>query len=246
MSLACYKDYSLVINPAVTPVTAPNEYWRFDSLSGGNYIGSIHSTVATPNAVTSIAGIISNGVESTTTFPSWVTTGGSANLGIGNVGCSASIWFKQINAPHVSITGGPILTITWPDTRYLFVEFNWSGDPPVLPIGGLSFPGGGAVTGSAITVGDWYHLVVTVNFSTKIVTFYINGVSVGTTGYTTNPTLNQGAGSLSLAMVNFFGTNAEGQDAAADELGWWSNHILTPTEVTTLYNGGSGARPSGA
>jgi hypothetical protein len=241
VSIACYKNYSMVVNPSIT---VPQEYWRLDSLSGGKYVGSIAGVQVTPSNTAIGSGIISNGIEAIGGSFVTATSAGNVALALGTIGASLSCWFKQVNAPHVPTLGGPEVDIKWTGGSSLILYFNYSNDPPVIPSGGYDngIGGGAVINGPSITVGNWYFLVVTFELATKNVSFYINGSLVSTSVSTTSQTA-KASGSLS-----YFGTivgNA-GEDNITDEIGYWGNHVLTAGEVTTLYNGGVGARPPGA
>lgn len=239
MSLSCYKDYSMVVNPGITP---PSEYWRLDSLSGGKYVGSITGLQLTPTNIASISGVISNAVDSNSTIGNGsMSSAGSAALSIGTTGCSLSVWQNQIAAPHIIATGGTNLRIQWPDAKSIYSQLNYTNDPPVTFDGGVAITGG-ILSGPVVTVSTWNLMVVTLNISTNTVSLYINGSFYTSAVIPTNPTNPQATGSLSFQGV----TTGPGEDCAIDEIGYWGNHVLTAAEVTALYNGGSGARPPGA
>lgn len=96
-----------------------------------------------------------------------------------------------------------------------------------------------STTTDFLAVNTWYHIVYTKTGTTSA--WYINGVSK-------TPTANLSTGGLTTSAGYFrIGTYAGGTggvgnrqfDGVIDEVGIWSR-VLTSTEVTTLYNSGSG------
>ncbi len=94
--------------------------------------------------------------------------------------------------------------------------------------------GGAIADTNALSLATWYHVVVTRDDDGNTI-FYING------------TAKDSAASNSVSHVNTDVFLADSElhqantifDGVMDEVGIW-NRILTPSEVTQLYNGGSG------
>ena len=79
----------------------------------------------------------------------------------------------------------------------------------------------------------WNHVVMTFNHAAKSISMYLNGVLVGSA---TAPALNI----LTIPFVmGDDGTQDNNGQCAVDELDVW-NRILTPAEITDLYNSGTG------
>lgn len=88
---------------------------------------------------------------------------------------------------------------------------------------------------TALTVGTWYHIVITRSAS-KAMTLYLNGSSVAS-GFT-------GGSSANALNRTVLGGASDSQTSAnalckIDETGAWSR-ALSSTEVTQLYNSGNG------
>jgi hypothetical protein len=86
--------------------------------------------------------------------------------------------------------------------------------------------GGGFFSGFSINDGLWHNVLATFDGTTT--TLYVDNNIVGTNNATLNtiPT--------TLKFMRFQVNNTD-----IDEVGFW-NRVLTPTEITTLYNAGAG------
>ncbi len=96
--------------------------------------------------------------------------------------------------------------------------------------------------GHSIVFGDWEMWTVTLKNATNNLTFYFNGVPIvsGTDGHTgDNPSWNTYIGGRYLATTQFC---LRGQ---LDEMMYW-NRELSPAEVSTLWDGGTGTFYSAA
>lgn len=92
--------------------------------------------------------------------------------------------------------------------------------------------GGGVARTTVLNDGNWHHIVSTFNKTTKEVVYYVDGNVEGTMTFP--------------SYINHFGIAiGSGGDLSyyffnglVDECSVWSN-VLTPTEVTSLYNSGT-------
>jgi hypothetical protein len=84
------------------------------------------------------------------------------------------------------------------------------------------------------STATWYHISVVYNAAAGTALFYVNGSQQGTTQTGMETSIFNGGDALWIGR-------GEGKylDGVMDELGIWSR-ALTSTEVTSLYNGGSG------
>ncbi len=89
----------------------------------------------------------------------------------------------------------------------------------------------------AASLGAWANLVLTYNVSTKDAILYVNGGSPVT----------QNLGGLTMnSTTNPFriGSDPGGADIVTacqlDQAGFWKGRVLSPTDITNLYNGGAG------
>ncbi len=86
-----------------------------------------------------------------------------------------------------------------------------------------------------ILANSSYHLVLTHNFTTGNVTLYING-SIENSSIL-NAGILKGSDNLTLGSKSTPDTFFDG---TLDEVGFWINRILSPSDVSALYNGGDG------
>lgn len=236
MSVSCFKNYSLTINQSIPP---PQVYWTFDSLVGGKYVDSISGVQFTPTNISSATGIINNGIRSNVN-PGSMSAGPSAAMALGATGGSLTAWYKMITAPNLAgFTDGPGFIMSWASGHFLANGLIYTNVPPVFATG-TWIPPKVDIT-SAINVGDWVFIATTIKISTKTLITYVNGSSIGSLVVATVPPV-QATGSITFSGV----VTSTGIDYLADEVGYWGNRVLTPTEVAAIYNGGIGARPPGA
>lgn len=102
----------------------------------------------------------------------------------------------------------------------------------------LQVAGVGSIADSntALSTGTWYNVGVTFDDATNAVTYFLNGVADGTT--TNSGALSNVTASFNVGRRSY--TGYEGYfDGIIDELGIWGK-ILSSTEITDLYNSGSG------
>jgi hypothetical protein len=120
-------------------------------------------------------------------------------------------------------------------TSFFVSEVN-SGTPRALKT--QSGVGSIVATGGAITAGVWNHIVV-VFTSTTSITVYVNGVATTGTGSNTPGSLN----ATDLGALNHDGTIINFANGAIAYPAAWKGYAATPTDVSTLYNGGAGFNP---
>jgi hypothetical protein len=82
-----------------------------------------------------------------------------------------------------------------------------------------------------VSASNWYHVVFTFNNTTKAMTIYVNTVS-DTTTFT--------AGGTVVGNTNSDFIIGNGVNGLVDQVGIWKNRILSPSDVSLLYNGGAG------
>jgi hypothetical protein len=204
-------------------------YWKLDE-SSGNAVDSIGSVTGTNTGVDFSAGKINNGAD---------FGGGTDKISLGNnfnfsSSFSISLWFQ------ITTTSGELRLITKGDSagnQYQWgIQMNGSGNvSPALwngsGAGYLSFVGS-----SSISLNTWYHYVLTYNSSTTTLTGYLNGSSDGSDNTTNGSWLTSGSANCLL------GARADNDSPLTGRLDEVSifNRALTATEVTELYNSGSG------
>lgn len=101
----------------------------------------------------------------------------------------------------------------------------------------------GVETGSSnitFVTNQWYHIVFTYSNDSSRGLIYVNGINCRgwhNNRIFVNPTLVQP--NRYITAGNSYGGARVGIDGKIDEIGYW-NRVLTPTEVSTLFNNGSG------
>lgn len=156
-------------------------------------------------------------------------------MGIDGGACSISLWVKMNGADIASSVQVPFqqANTSTQTANQIFYDFN--GGTRRLRFQRTKYSVGDQQLDYTITLGttNFYHLVYTYDGAT--ITGYVNGVSVGTAA---------ASGSGSSGGVSGFrlaDSTATGLPASMyiDEVGVWSR-ALSSTEVSQLYNGGSG------
>lgn len=214
-------------------ITNPISYWKLDE-SSGNAADSVGSrTLTNTNSVGYVSAKINNGADfgASNTNKRLLYTVDS--LGISTGAISISGWVKMSTEIGSGIT------------RFFehrngangianYVEYDFNGGTRRINIGRDRTGSAIEVARNTITLGttNYTHFVMTYDGST--VTGYINGSSIGTVA-------SSGTGS---AITDGFcvGATVNGflfASAIIDEVGIW-NVALSASEVTSLYNGGSG------
>jgi len=215
-------------------------YWKMDE-SSGTAADSVASNTLTNNAtVTYTAGKINNAAtyNGTTQYHS-ITDASQTGLDItGNLSISFWINFSSYAGATLYMPITKINFATAGASRAYAVEIN------VTASNKLDFEGGGGSgsvrKGVAWTpsTGTWYHIVVVYTAAAGTVDFYINSTAqTQQTGFNTS-LANSGdaftiGAALDTAVVSYQ------IPGSIDEVGIW-NRAITSTEVSSLYNSGSG------
>jgi len=202
-------------------------YWKFDETSGTTAVdshGSNNGTVNNARVFTSeITGKINTGVDFTG-GNDWIASNNNIGLS-GSQPKSFSFWVYPTNVAinqfliHTGgeSTAGATFGLKLESKRLFFI--GWGG------------AGRDYNTGTDLVANQWQHIIVTYNGSN--VNTYVNGTPTATTNQaltlnTTNSVINIGRR-----------PGGEYTSAYFDEIGIW-NKTLNSTEITALYNSGSG------
>lgn len=209
-------------------ITTPLEYWKLD-VSSGNDTGAVAGLTATNTSVTYSTGKINNGA---------VYNGSAYHTISDNTAIkptsdiSISLWVNitSTSSYQMLLAKGENAG----DTRSY--EIRCFGTTTQLEV--QMRTGGGSYiqfrTTTAIGTGTWTHIVITRTGATNKI--YINGVSDTLAANTTQTTsIDYSTDALWFGQRNG-GLRFNGN---LDEIGIW-DVALTSTEVTDLYNGGSG------
>jgi len=89
--------------------------------------------------------------------------------------------------------------------------------------------------------GEWHHIVFTANGSSNSGKIYVDGTSKDVTNVTqtTPDNFSNFVYDFVIGATNDEGTVTNFIDADLDEIGFW-NRVLSPTEITALWNSGNG------
>lgn len=210
-------------------------YYKLDESSGNPADSSGNSrTLTNNNSVSFVAAKINNGADF-----------GSANTSkyfsradsFGNTGGALSIstWIKLSTA----IGGATRYDIVFLQNNTTDISYGiWyepNGGTPLVRFlrTRINVIDQSVATAQTLTVGTWYHLVLTYDGTT--VTGYINGISIGTiaaSGNGSGTNLDNFAIGAAIGSGNYV-------KGVMDEVGVWTR-ALSSTEVSQLYNSGSG------
>jgi hypothetical protein len=207
-------------------------YWNLDDDGSGN-VSLVDSTgngytLTNNNGVTLGTGIIGGDAVFSGIGNQYL---GPVTLGIQN-SYSVGVWLKW-----AGFTGNGVHQIFYSSASELGMQFffNESNNPGYISLANYGVSPEQFETGIPIPAdGSWHYYVFTQDGSGNF-TFYLDATSVYTNTFTTGSTLPgypTGIGAESSSLTQTF-------NGQIDEVGTW-NRSLSPTEVTALYNNGSG------
>jgi len=211
-------------------------YWKLDESSGTRIDsnGSNDLTELGTGGVGSATGIVSNGADFERNDQDRLRIPSTSFSGLGfSTVCSFSFWikFESLSTDNTFIgrwkSGGNL--------SYL-VHYNNTLNDLYFRNSSTGSNNDAAFGNFTPSVGVWYHLVVT--FSSGNCTFYVDGSDV-TNDSTTSLTSCYTSSTADLMLGNNEAATTLGFDGVMDEVGVWSR-VLTSSEVTELYNAGTG------
>lgn len=227
---------SISVTPSITPsqvfpMTNVNGCYRFEETSGTIYDCTTNNNDFSAYGITyGEVGKINNCIFIPDVDTPFIVSGGT---GLFFTTISISCWVKFSGETYdVSGSDRCILQL---GENFAFT-FYYIGANRALEIQGST---GGPVTSDQIDIqdGNWHHIGVTYDYSTRNTVFYCDGVSVGGgistsyADYTSSTMMFLGSIEYSIPRTSMRGW--------IDELGVW-NRVLTATEMSALYNGGTG------
>lgn len=199
-------------------------YYKLDE-SSGNAADSVGSYTLTNNSVTYAAAKINNGAVfngSSSRFDA--ATGAIPSSG----DFTFSFWFYGNSA-----TG--MIACDWVILKRNVFLYSSSNAISLYRGGGDATQSATPTTSTTIATNTWTHVVFTQSGTTG--TVYINGTS----NATSNLTYTGGASTGNGVNIGYYNNGSPSAfiNATLDEIGTW-NRALTSTEVTSLYNAGTG------
>lgn len=214
------------------PITAPTEYWKLDELVSPR-VGSVLGVSISEGGVTpptpAGTGIIGEAVH----FESVPLSSLLASSGLlgypATVGMSFTCWLRF----NTFLAGGNLTN------AYYSFGAGWMGVfPDATPNPNLRAdiwlgpaPNHNFFSHGDVPLGSWNFCAITFNQVTKEGKFYVNGNA---------PLTAICAGSAPPAWPIGDVSFGTWDDMLVDEIGLWSNHVLTAAEVASLYRGGHG------
>lgn len=224
-------DVSLSSGSSLPPGLLTNlvAWWKFDEASGtriNSVVANNALDVSPVNGPVATPGKIGNGVDFTSSTQ-YLTCADNPLLNpFGNGDFSVHFWVKFDTPPNHYIFG------QGSGNYNLIVGIFSSTIQCALNSGG----GGGVNISYSYSAGVWHNVVITVNRTANQTIWYSNNVQIGSTGTAFYGPVYGGP----LIIGNYAGGSLNfAPDGIIDEVAYW-NRVLTPAEVSTLYNGGAG------
>ena len=211
-------------------------FWSLENTSWTDDFGANTLTgVASPTAV---AGKVGNCVSLDDSSGQYLTVANNSGLQAGGHNFSFSLWINLTSFSSIYVfskLGG------FGDFEF-DVQMAFIGSHiylfEVATLGNSFASGVTAQGGTTISTGVWYHLVGTFDNSTGAAILYVNGSSDGT-GTNGSMTFTAGVGPVNIGNKNNSGAG-NGIVGLIDQVGYWIGRVLSPSDVSALYNGGSG------
>jgi len=204
------------------PSSGVINYWRLDE-SSGNAVDAVGGNTLTNSGVSYGTGKINNGAVYNNT--NIVLTGSGPAFGTAG---SISLWEKITTGDD----GGYFFDASSANRYYMFYGNDGSGGCS------LNGAGGPTISAGAFVFNQYNHVVLTWDNSlgSNKIALYINGTLYGNSNNAISASTP-----TNFYIGNRFSNTGTPDDmqGTLDEIGVW-NRALSSTEVTDLYNGGSG------
>ena len=192
------------------------------------------------NTVTQTTGKLGNCAQFTAANTEWLSHVDSADLSTGDIDFTVTAWFQlaataasQVIAAQWATTSNIRCWRLWYDSGNGKMAFSISPDGTSTETKQL------ATTLGLPSINTWYFIVASHDSVNNTISISANAGTVNSTSHTTG-TID------STADFTIGGRGSSGADplgGLVDEVGFWKK-VLTAAEITKLYNGGTGLRPS--
>jgi len=217
-------------------------YWKFDESSGDAADSVGTNTLANVGTAAYGAGKINNGVTTVAATPSYLHKVTPNTIpGAGNTGgdMTVNIWVKPTSQPGTNNADCIVSVFQYSTPKYSWrIRYLQDGsDVKSLQF----FASSNGTSLNWITIGQvlnnatWYMITATYTAASHTVEFFINGTSIGT-GDVVATSLFNTDGDFEVGVT---GASNETSNMQFDELGIWTR-ILAGSEITSLYNSGTG------
>lgn len=221
-------------------------YWKFDE-SSGNAASQVNSnTIVNTNTATfGTPAKLGNAAILASSSSQYFTITNAAQTGLHfTTAVSFNVWLNLTNQLG---NNNPIAALLTKDDdatnqrEYVFEYRDVSGTKKLSVFNpGTCAAASGELIDKNVTIsaGSFKMVTFTYDVTAKTVTYYVDGVSQGTTvGTNTSlPSTCTSAVDVGADHIALPGSSVNGK---MDEVGVWSK-VLTPAEVTSLYNSGAG------
>ena len=204
----------------------PVGYWKFNGNANNEIIGAPNGVVTGATLTTDKNGDV-NCAYNFTGSTQYITIGDYYDIGLGSFSCS--VWF---NANNVSSVAGIVSKSIYAAGIGRWAIFISGGSVSVL----TDFKNAGLTISSAITAGQWYNCVMTLNRG-GLMKLYVNGNfinSINIAAYSAvdlNRTTNLRFGSYN----DVYGNPGNYFNGKIDNVRIY-NEELTATDVAIIYN----------
>lgn len=208
-------------------------YWKLDETSGTRYdsVRSSANNLTDNNTVTQGTGKIGKAASFAAASSEYLSA--ATNIGSFDVGTAFSVaaWIN----PTLDSADHAIVANTWSNAGWMVRVTSGNKIRFILVETGVNYNG----YDSSVLSAGWHYVVATYDGAGGAVKVYVDGVldnatqisnGTVTTFSTSNP--------ITIGQTNEAG-NEKYYDGLIDEVGIWSR-VLTGTEITQLYNAGTG------
>lgn len=198
-------------------------YWKLDEASGNALDAHSSNDLTDNNTVGSATGKINNARDFESGSSEYFT-GSTSAFSFDDEDFSVSFWINFETIANTFLVG------QWDGINNKWLIY-FPGDTVKFLTDDVFFNTGW----TPAATGTWYHVVLVHDFTNTECLWYVNGSEVGSSaqrGVNPGTTTPFAVGGNAAGSVGYL-------DGLIDELGIW-NRVLTPTEVSDLYNSGAG------
>lgn len=237
-------SFFLIVSPAYAAncasISSNLAYWKLDETSGtsaSDFTGNGNTGTLQTNTAFTSAGKINFGVIQSSASAVGVVVGTNADLDLTTYPLSVSAWFKTTR--NTSVPNGQMMIYSSQQTSGNFSRYTIGLNPTTgfATAGYIDSTGGGStITSSGTTYNDgaWHLMTFTIDSSGSMV-LYVDNVSKATGTVSTA----LGTGKKATIGINWDVSTNDPWYGSLDEVGVWGCG-LSSTQVTQIWNGGSG------
>jgi hypothetical protein len=201
------------------------DYWTFDNNSLQSSIGKIASS---NSGTTNLSGILGQSRKFTSASSNYINlTNTNTSFDVTSFSISYWVYLDTANSGNIpTFWKGFDISTRW----YFWL---YSGNVTTFETIGTTPSSLNKYSASSnFNTSTWYHMVVTINDTTKNKSYYQNGKLLNSTTYTGSPITGTDKIILGKFTTNYL-------NGRIDEFGFW-NRSLNSAEITQLYNNGTG------